>query len=197
MKNLNFIEKSFVFFIIFLIAFVAYTSYRIMNTINEKQPYAIKKDTTIVYLSDTTTHHHSTNNVYSTNVYSTLPYMVDTQKIIAMYFTKYFLTDTLQDSLVKIIVNDTLHNNKISFRKYHYNLLKPYQKIVTINEVQTFTKSVNGFYIGSSFGFSSQQKKIVGAGIACNYVTKRLNYGVGYDLLNNSINAQLLFKIQP
>jgi len=184
--------KTYLPFIAGLICFFLY-----LNKCQKQAIYnntIVKKDSTIVYLKDTGTHVHKTVNVYSNPIFTVNPTQkVDTALIIKKYFTKYYLSDTIKDTLINMVVNDTLFNNKITFRKYEYKLVKPYQviKTYTITETKTIDKNT-GFFVGF---FVEAGNKIYGTGPQANLVLKKSNIGVGFNILNRSGLIQYTHKI--
>lgn len=149
-------------------------------------------DSTIVYLKDTSTHTHSTTNIYTNPIFTVNPSIpVDTAKILKMFYTKYLLVDSLVDSLVKIKITDTLFNNKITYRQYNYNFIKPYQVIKSYTVTNTINNP-NGFYVGAFTGFNKQVNMF---GANALYIYKKNGFGCGYDFLNKNIQLNYLHKI--
>lgn len=166
--------------------------YKSRTNIGSIQSIVTKSDT--LYLIDTNKHVTVNNNLYATNVYSVTPIgKIDTNLIIQNYFTKRFVADTIKDSLIQFSIYDTVYNNKIINRKTQYRLLQPYRTIINTTSTITVNVSQNGFYVGSFLGFNFTQ--LQSAGIEANYVTRKLNYGLGYDFKNNAVTGKLLFKI--
>jgi len=160
----------------------------------QSQTITISRSDTVL-LVDTGKHATITNNLYATNVYTLAPGKIDTAEILRLFFTKRFVADSLQDSLVKIHIYDTLFNNSIVYRKKQYQLLKPYQKQITTTTTTTLIPapvSQNGIYLGMFFGFNSSLQS---AGIEANYTTQKFNYGLGYDFKNEAVTGKLLFRI--
>ncbi len=149
------------------------------------------------YYVDSTNHTTVKNNFNTVNAYTVTPQSIDTSAIIKLFFTKRFVADSLKDSLICITTLDTLFNNNITYRKQTYRRLKPYKVVETTTTTITnsipATVSQNGFYLGSYFGFN--QSLLQSAGVEADYVTKKINYGLGYDFKNNAVTGKLLFRI--
>lgn len=146
-----------------------------------------------LYVIDTTNHSNIKKYFNITNVYSVTPTgKIDTPGIIKNYYTKRFLADTLKDSLLQIVVLDTLFNNSVVWREKQYKFLTPRQTIITNTLSIPVIRYPNGFYLGSFFGFN---KNLISAGVEADYVTKKINYGLGYDFKNNAVTGKLLVKI--
>lgn len=187
MKDL--IKPLFVFVIAFILFFALGYFY---NNRTEQQSISTSTSDT-VYLKDTAKHITISNHFY-TNTYTVIPIgKIDTSAIIKNYYTKRFLTDTLKDSLIRIVIFDTLYHNNLIYRKKQYELLKPYQKQITTTHSITVTVSQKGFYAGAFFGFNSSV--LQSAGLEANYITHKFNYGLGYDFKNNAITGKLLFNL--
>lgn len=177
--------------VIALILFFAFGYFYHRNNNTSQSITTSKSDT--LYLKDTAKHISVINHFYS-NTYTVLPIgKIDTNAIIKNYYTKRFIADTLKDSLVRIIINDTIFNNNLIFRKRQYELLKPYQKQINTINSTTVTAFRTGFYAGAFFGFNSSA--LQSAGLEANYITHKFNYGLGYDLKNNAVIGKLLFNL--
>lgn len=181
--------------IAFIIAFILLFAFE--DFLNDKNnvPQSFTTSTSdTLYLKDTTKHISVHNHFYSSPIYTLLPVgNIDTNAIIKNYFTKRFVADTLKDSLLFLVIADTLYNNNLIYRKRQYELLKPYQKQITTTNSKTVTAYKNGFYAGAFFGFNSSV--LQSAGLEANFVTPKINYGLGYDFKNNAITGKLLFNL--
>ncbi len=181
--------------LVFVLAFILFFALGYFYNSRTNTPQSIstlKSDT--LYLKDTTKHITITNHFY-TNTYTVIPIgKIDTSAIIKNYYTKRFLADTLKDSLIRIVIFDTLYHNNLIYRKRQYELLKPYQKQITTTNSITVTVSQKGFYAGAFFGFNSSV--LQSAGLEANYITHKFNYGLGYDFKNNAITGKLLFNLR-
>jgi len=174
--------------IFFIIAMKYCNNNKNVNTTNTLR----RIDSTITYVKDTNTHTHTSTTIYTNPIFTVNPEIpVDTQKIISMYFTKYLAVDSLQDSLVKIKIIDTLFNNKITYRQYNYNFIKPYQVIKTYTVTNNFTDS-KGFYFGLFTGFNRQ---INSFGAQAFYFKNNKAFGTGWDFLNKSVQLNYLQRI--
>lgn len=152
------------------------------------------KSDSLVFI-DTTNHNQTHNHFHITNVYhdSIKALHIDTGAIIRNYFMVRFVTDTIRNDTLLFVINDTLFNNKITSRKTQYRLLQPYKTIITNTISIPSTVSQNGFYLGTFLGFHSSQVQCVG--VEANYVTHKLNYGLGYDFKNNAVTGKLLLRL--
>lgn len=153
--------------------------------------YTYTSDT--IFIADTNKYSNVKKYFNITNIYTVTPIgKIDTPGIIRNYYTKRFLADTLKDSLLQIVVLDTLFNNSVVWREKQYRFIKPRQTIITNTLSIPVTSYPNGFYLGSFFGFN---KNLVSAGVEADYITKKINYGLGYDLKNNAVTGKILVKI--
>ncbi len=154
-------------------------------------------DTLVVYLKDTNTHSKTHTNLQPiNNFYYNKETHVDTGAVLRDYFTKYFFKTTNGDSLIKITVEDTVYKNGIPFQKVSWKFLKPYEKIKTITNTTTETKTIYpfGFYAGATASFDYLNKKLPSAGLELDFVTRHAAFGLGLDLLNKDYSGdQKLF----
>lgn len=188
MKDLTKVLVGFIIAFVLLFAFEYY-----QKTKDIPQSFTSSKSDTL-YLKDTTKHISVHNHFYSNPVYTLVPIgNIDTNSIIKDYYTKRFVADTLKDSLLLLVITDTLYNNNLVYRKRQYELLKPYQKQITTINSTTVTAYKNGLYAGAFFGFNSTV--LQSAGLEANFITPKINYGLGYDFKNNAITGKLLFNL--
>lgn len=97
--------------------------------------------------------------------------VVDTQLIINNYFTKKYYSDTLfNDSVLQIVVNDTLYRNEIISREPY---IRRKNHIITKEINTTEYKHDNGFYMGVVAGQN--------LGITADYKYNYNTFGVIYD----------------
>lgn len=189
MKDL--IKPLLVFVIVFILFFAL--GYFYNSRTNEPQSIITSTSDT-VYLKDTAKHITISNHFYS-KTYTVIPIgNIDTSAILKNYYTKRFIADTLNDSLIRIVIFDTLYHNNLMYRKRQYELLKPYQKQITTTHSITVTVSQKGFYAGAFFGFNSSV--LQSAGLEANYITHKFNYGLGYDFKNNTVTGKLLINLR-
>ena len=188
--------KEYIFGFLILLVFILLSfgfgySYN-KNHSGEQSVMVSKSDT--LYLIDTSGHSEVHNHFHTTNVYESLPLPgnIDTGQIIRNYFTKRFVADTINDSLLQFAIFDTLYNNQIASRTTKYKLLKPYEAVVTTTYIP-LPVSQMGFYAGAFLGFN--KSFIQSAGVEANLVTNKINYGLGYDFKNNAVTGKVLFRI--
>lgn len=179
--------------IAFVIVFALFYFIRFWHPSKTTEPInTITKSDTVIYI-DTNKHITINHNLYATSVYTAVPSSkIDTQSIINSYFTKRFIADTINDSLIKISIFDTLYKNSISYRKTKYEFKQPYKTLITYTTIPA-PVTQKGFYVGSFLGFNAKQ--MFYAGIEANYVTHKLNYGLAYDFNNKAVLGKVLLKI--
>lgn len=191
MKDL--IKPLLVLLIAFIVFFILGYFYN-AKTATPQNIITSKTTSDTLYLKDTSKHVSIHNHFYSNPVYTVIPIgNIDTNAIIKKYYTKRFVADTLKDSLLFLVIADTLFNNNLVYRKKEYQFIKPYQQHITTTNSTTITTYKNGFYAGAFFGFNSTA--LQSAGIEANYTTHKFNYGLGYDFKNNTITGKLLFNL--
>ena len=122
---------------------------------------------------------------------------VDTQEIVMDYLAKLFYTDTIVDDtarMVKIIINDSVHRNRISYRKVYVQNLKETAISTEITEVVTVKKfSWNKVFIGGEAGYLNGPTLQIGL-MAQN---KKDNIiGLSYDPFNQGIMVKYYAKIK-
>jgi hypothetical protein len=148
-----------------------------------------------LHITDTTTHTTVHNYFYNKAIYTTVPSgKIDTVYILKEYYTKRFVSDTINDSLLHVVINDTVYNNAIQHRKFSYKLTKPIQTIITNTVTNTIVASnklhayyglgiiANKHYLGIAPEVSLQDKN------------KRI-YTLGYDFINRNYTARIAIKI--
>jgi hypothetical protein len=118
---------------------------------------------------------------------------MDTTEIIKEYFenftAKYFYTDTIQDSMILAIVNDTISKNKIIDRTFNYK----FKKYMLINKTVTVKPRENALY-GGIFTGGSRNEFILGGQLL--YKMNDNIIGANYDLINNNITVSYNRKIK-
>ena len=151
-----------------------------------------------VFFKDTSKHTIEKHYITAQPVnYYNVEYHTDTAAILRDYFTKKLVNDSIQDTLVKIWVKDTLYKNNITYRKYDWKFLKPYQvdKNTTITTTVTINKYPNGIYVGPRIEFNPATKQIVAAAADIDFTTRHFIIGSGYDFMNKGIVGKVTFKI--
>lgn len=188
--TINYIKGGVILLIILAIVFGL--GYYCKSVAPIQQTSISRSDT--LYMIDTANHVNVSNNFHTTNSYTLIPegLVIDTGEIIKNYFTKRFVCDTINDSLIQLSIFDTLYNNKIVSRKTAYRLLKPYNTVITTTTIPLPVSQV-GFYAGAFFGFN--KSFVQAAGVEANLVTPKINYGLGYDFKNNAVTGKVLFRI--
>ena len=118
---------------------------------------------------------------------------IDTVSILKDYYSKYVYSDTVSlDSFGNIVINDTITENKIVFRKIKPNIYIPTTTItrdslISRNEfyygigLAANKQSFN--YIGGELLFRSKKKKVLGVGVGLN------------NQLQPVVSARIMWKI--
>lgn len=121
-----------------------------------------------------------------------VPAIVDTMEILKKYFTRYSYTDTLQDSSVIIVAAFNVEKNKVDSFKLNYKLQQPSKEITITNKVEAPAKAF--FLIGATAGLN--RNLLASFGPEALYITRRKRaYGLGYDILNKSINVSVYYPL--
>lgn len=110
-------------------------------------------------------------------IHDTIIANVDTASILRDYFAKYYYSDTINDSLYKIVINDTLSQNKISFRNVNIEFIERSFKEKTIIRTTPIKNKLyvyGGVFINTNFNIDSH--------ITFNF--KRHSFSPGYDISN-------------
>jgi hypothetical protein len=128
-----------------------------------------------------------------------IPAKVDTQKIIAQFFSKQPYTRSFKNDTIDISIDDTLFNNQFfSKGNLKYKWLIPFKTTETITTT-TVTPPKSMFLIGLHINGSSKQVLDVGPDIFFKTKNNKL-FGIGYDIksenfrINAAIPLQNLFK---
>ncbi len=125
-----------------------------------------------------------------------VPADVDTALILQKYFNQYYYSQTIADSNIRATIKDSVTKNRISYRKFTYQLLKPTQLITTINKPVEIPAEKMALYPGIFAGTTTIGDK-VGLGIELMLLTKKKTiYRVGYDLLQKRIEAGAAIQIR-
>ena len=118
---------------------------------------------------------------------------IDTLKILSEYYARHYYVDTLvNDSLVQIIVCDTISQNKIIFRKPLVKTFPVFIKETTIIKSNPILR--RKVFAGIGIGRNPNQ-----FGLSANllYQTKKDRaYNLSYDLLNHDIYFTMYWKIR-
>jgi hypothetical protein len=153
------------------------------------------KTQTIQHFTDTTTHTTVHNHFYNKAVYTTVPSgKVDTVYILKEYYTKRFVSDTINDSLLHVVINDTVYNNAIQHRKLTYKLIKPIQTIIT-NTVTNTIVAPNKLHAYYGLGIIANKQYLgIAPELSLQDKNKRI-YTIGYDFINKNYMARIAVKI--
>ena len=118
---------------------------------------------------------------------------IDTVSILKDYYSKYVYSDTVSlDSFGNIVINDTITENKIVFRKIKPNIYIP-TTTITRDSLISKNEFYYGFglagnqeqfnYIGGELLFRSKKKKVLGVGVGLN------------NQLQPIVSARMMWKI--
>ena len=125
--------------------------------------------------------------------YETIMQDIDTVSILKDYYSKYVYSDTVSlDSFGNIVINDTITENKIVFRKIKPNIYIP-TTTITRDSLISKNEFYYGFglagnqeqfnYIGGELLFRSKKKKVLGVGVGLN------------NQLQPVVSARIMWKI--
>jgi len=129
-----------------------------------------------------------------------LPPITDTafalEELMTKYYSFYNVKDTIDHDSVKIYIDDTLSENKITSRQVKYNINYP-TKIITRTITYPAPKSKRELYYGFGLGGSQQGFNYLGGELMLKTKNKKsLGLGVG---INNNIkpvvNLRMLWKV--
>lgn len=122
-----------------------------------------------------------------------LPAVVDTLAILRKFYTSYCYTDTIQDSNLVAVSEIELSENKIRDHQLAYKFLKPERIITITNTIQRPLKPL--LMVGVSV--SQDRQFSFGIGPQILLISKRRQtIGLGYDVVNKRINANLYLPLQ-
>ena len=122
-----------------------------------------------------------------------MPAIVDTLAILKKFYTEYCYTDTIQDTNIVAISEIQLSENKIRDHNLTYKLLRP-EKIITVTN--TIEKPFKPLLM---LGVSVSQDKAFSFGIRPQilFISKRRqSVGLGYDIVNKRVDANLYLPLQ-
>lgn len=133
--------------------------------------------------------------VYKTD---TVPANVDTAAILKDYFAIVYYSDTLQnDTSYHLVINDTIHQNRIAFRQVLFQNLRP-TAIHTTHVDTTIYPNTTKLFATISVAGSKSSLDAFTPGVTL--ITKGDNmYSIGTNILQQqpNINATIGFKILP
>jgi hypothetical protein len=133
--------------------------------------------------------------VYKTD---TIPANVDTAAILNNYFALVYYSDTLvNDTSYRLIINDTIHQNRIAFRQVFFQNLRP--TAINTTHIDTFI-SQNTTKLFATLSVAGSNSSLDAFTPGLTLITKGDNmYGIGTNILQQqpNINATIGFKILP
>jgi hypothetical protein len=146
-------------------------------------------DTTIVQNSYDTAQ-HIINNTYNTyqraEKINTIPAIVDTHAILKSYYASREFVTPINDSLISGFVVDSVTQNKITYNKLYYRLLRPTTTTV-IKTVTTPPPMCAQYKYSIQVGmFGMSNGKNLAFGPQASYQNKKYMLGAGYDVLNKA-----------
>jgi len=113
---------------------------------------------------------------------------IDTVKVLNDYYAKYFYSDSINGDSLKLVINDTVSENKIVARSINYSLIYP---TVTINKTEI--KNKTELYYGLGIGGNKNTITYFGPELLLKTKNKGA-YGLGVGLIGpNSPNIQFKF----
>ena len=118
---------------------------------------------------------------------------IDTLEILAEYYARHYYVDTLvNDSLMQIIVCDTISQNKIIFRKPIVKTFPVLIKETTVIKSNSMRRK--RVFAGIGLGRNPGQFGLTGSLL---YASKQDQlYSVSFDLLNHDIYFSMYWKIR-
>lgn len=120
---------------------------------------------------------------------SGLPVKVDTTIIIQGYYTRYYQVDTFRNNDLELITQDSLYNNRTSYRAYKYKILRP-DTFLTKTITNTIAQS-NAIFVGASV-IQSQISPLISVNALLVKNNFAFSIGGGY----NIIQAGIYYKIR-
>ena len=118
---------------------------------------------------------------------------IDTGAILIDYFAKYFYTDTIKDSTMVVVVDDTITENKISSRQVSLKNLRPIRTVINTTVVDTCPGASRKLYLGGSIGGNDEA---FNCGPEVLYQTRKdALYGYHYDFVNKTHNFKTFWKV--
>ena len=174
LKTSDYIVIGGMVLLLLLCGYVGYTVYPKMNQCPEHT-----LDTLYVY--DTIQH----------NIPDTIPYYiikrdtviyrdtvftdVDTANILKDYFATHIYTREWMDTLLKVILLDTITQNKPQGNTFTYQLLKPQTNVINVTNIYNYTRYVTA-------GLDVPLKDVRYANVEVLYVAPKWYGGIGYNI---------------
>jgi hypothetical protein len=123
--------------------------------------------------------------------YVEIPANVDTSEILKDYFARLYYNQTISDSNLVAIIEDSVTQNRIIHRTFKYQWLQP--QTVIINEVKPQGKERSKVYVGVELGGNMQQFNL---SPTLRLATVKGNmYGVRYGAIDKTYNFEYSKKI--
>jgi hypothetical protein len=107
-----------------------------------------------------------------------IPNKVDSAQVIKDYYTKIYKERKWEDSLIVIILKDTLFKNKIFNDKIEYKILRPQTIITNTTNINNYNTSI---YAGVDFALSKITNETQ---FNINYASKKLDLKFGVEPFN-------------
>ncbi len=135
----------------------------------KKNVYTKKTDTTRILVYDSvevryttpSSHPNAPKLVYVDSTRIDTVYIRDTAQLVRDWQTNaYYYRQELRDSLYSLIVQDTIYQNKITWRDFAIKRIKPLEQMIITNTITEQAEPQRAFYIhaqahlGASVGFS-------------------------------------------
>jgi hypothetical protein len=112
---------------------------------------------------------------------------IDTQSILNHYFAVRYYSDTISDTSMLVIINDTVTQNMIAYR----NVLMQNKRPIMIETTEIYNCKPKWF-IGADVMLSDK----TGVGIQALRVNNNHAWNIGYDLVNKGITAGYYFRFK-
>lgn len=117
-----------------------------------------------------------------------VPADVDTAAILRLFFTKYYYSQTIEDTNLRAVIRDTIHQNKIFSREFTYQWLRP----VKVEQTIIAPADKKAFKVYAGFNLSGSKDGFTGVGPSLILKTKKDNvYFLGNNLLEKQPNVSL------
>jgi hypothetical protein len=126
----------------------------------------------------------------TTHCFYPVPTDVDTALVLKLFFAKATYTQTIEDTLLRAKLSDTVSENKIIGRSFSYQLLKPIRTIES--STVTIRESANGVYLGA---FVNGGKDRLGFGPQLGLGRERMHFNAGWDLLNKEARIAASYRL--